>query len=71
MAGAELSLDVRNLPAEARDSCRALFAHLSDLLKRPTVAVKLGLFATQRLPALHDHVHVLRIQFHAAADAFG
>jgi hypothetical protein len=44
---------------------------LGDLFEREAVAVERGLLVAQRLPALDRHVRVLRIQFHAAADALG
>jgi hypothetical protein len=71
MPTAKLGLRVRDLLAAARDSCCPTPAFLGDLLERPPVALQLGLFARQRLPALHDYVHVLRIQLDAAADALG
>ena len=61
MPGAELTLDVRDLLAAARDSRRPLPTFRGDLLERASVAVKLGLFARQRLPALHNDIDVLRI----------
>ena len=71
MTGSDLRFDSRNLPAALRDSCRLLAPFARHLLERPSVAIEPGLLAAQPLPPLHNHVDVLRIQLHAAADALG
>src|SRR5260370_38952532 len=71
MPRAELEFHVRDLPVATSDSLRPLLAFRRDLLEGSPVALELGLIAAQRLPALHDHVDVLGIPFHTAADTFG
>jgi excisionase family DNA binding protein len=66
MPAADLSFHNRNLATAARDSSGRLPAFLGDLLDGPPIAIELGLLATQCLPALDDHVHVLRIQLSEA-----
>src|SRR5215469_6771403 len=45
-----------------------LLAFLRDLFEGAPVTVQLGFLSIKRLPALHDHVYVLRIEFDTAAD---
>ena len=71
MAGTERRFHLRDLPAAAGDSLLPLAAFRSHVLERPTVAIQRGRFPAQRLPALHDHINVLGIEFHAEADSFG
>src|ERR1017187_1416497 len=68
VASQKLSFDGRDLPAAARDSREHVPAFLSDFLERAPVAIELGFFAGQRLPALDHYVNVFGIQFDAAAD---
>jgi hypothetical protein len=50
----------RDFPAATRDSCLYL-PFPSDFLESPPITVEPGLFPTERLPALHNHVHILRV----------
>jgi hypothetical protein len=59
MSGPNLGFDGRNLLAAPRYSCHLPFA--GDLLEGAAVTVEPGLFPTQGLPALHDHIDVLGI----------
>src|SRR5882724_8830712 len=71
MPGQKLSLDPRNLPAAALDSCRFLPPLLRDLVERAAVAFKRCFLAGQCLPALDDHIRVLRIKLQPIADTLG
>src|ERR1017187_7802631 len=71
MARPDLSFDSRNLGLAAGDSCGLLVTLLGDLVERAAVAVQRRLPALQPLPALHHHVHVLRIKLYSVADALG
>src|ERR1700722_18319521 len=42
-----------------------------DLRERPPVAFERGLFASEILPALDDHVNIPRIELQTTTDAFG
>jgi len=53
------------------DSCRFLPALYGDVIEDPPVSIEHCFLATQRLPALDDHIDVLRIQFEAITDTFG
>jgi len=67
VAGAQFRFDRRDLLAATVDSCRLLPAGVGDFLERSPITIGRGLVPAQRLPALHDHVNVLGIQFDAAA----
>ncbi len=69
--GPQLGLDGCDLLLASVDSCRALPAFLGEFLERAPVAVESRLLAGQRLPALHDDINVLRVQFDADARALG
>src|SRR5579862_3506552 len=71
MATADPKLDIRNFPAAALDSRGILAALLGDLLERPPIPIERRFLAGQLLPALDDHIDVLRIQLDAVADALG
>src|SRR5262249_56631742 len=71
MAGAKLRLEDRNLLAAASDSYCRLSAFVGDLFEGAPVAVQFGLLARERLPALDDHVYVLRIELDAQTHALG
>ena len=70
MPGPDLSLDSRNLLAATCDSCR-LLAFSGEFLECAAVTINPGFFAAQGLPALHDHVHILGVQFDAVTDPLG
>ena len=57
----DLGFAGRDLLAAAADSCGFLSAFVSHIVERPPVPVELGLLSGQRLPPLHDHVHILGI----------
>ena len=63
--------DLRDLAAAARNSCRSLRALRCQHFKRPSIAVERGFSAGQRLPALDNHIHVLRVQLDADTNALG
>jgi hypothetical protein len=69
MAGPEQLFDFRNLPAAALRSLLPPFH--CDFIERAPVTLKGRLLAGEILPALDDDIHVLGVQFHAAADALG
>src|SRR4051794_15921821 len=71
MPGVELEFYGRDLLAAASDSFGRPPPFCADLLESSAIPVQRGLSAAQGLPALHDYVHVFRIQFHTAADALG
>src|SRR6516162_7301224 len=66
MPGPDLGFDDRNLLAATRDSCHLPLA--DDLLECAAVTVELGFLTAERLPPLHDHVHILGVQLDAVAD---
>jgi DDE domain len=55
MAGSDLSLGVRHLPAAAGNSRSRFLAFRGYPLERASIAIKLGLLAGEQLPALDDH----------------
>jgi hypothetical protein len=69
--GPEQRFDGGDLGTALVDSCCTLPAFLGDFLKRAAVAVEGGLLACQRLPALHDHIDIFRVQLDAHAGALG
>jgi hypothetical protein len=71
VARPELSFDIRNLGPAAGDSRGHLLAFLGDLFERAAIALQHCLPSRQPLPSLHDHVHVLRIEFYSVTDALG
>jgi hypothetical protein len=69
MAGSDLRFDRRDLASTTVDSCGHLLAYLSDLFERAAVAFQRCVPARQTLPALHHHIHVLRIELDTIANA--
>jgi len=69
MSCAELSLDIRSLPAATRDSCGRLSPLLCDFVERPPVAVERCLLSAQRLPPGNYDVDILRIELYADTNA--
>lgn len=61
MASPERRFHFRYFLAAASDSLLSLPAFRGDFFEGSPVAVQLGGLAGERLPALHDHVHVLRV----------
>ena len=61
MPRANLHFECRDLRAAASRSFRCPLPFRADFIERPPVAVELGFLAGQRLPALNDDIHVLRI----------
>src|SRR5260370_29346814 len=70
MPGADLRFDGRDLAVTALDSRGLLLAFLGDLFERSAVALEGGFLAGQPLPALHNNVAVLCVEFDAVADPF-
>ena len=61
MSRKDLSLYGRDLPAATGDSRSLLPPRHRDVVERSAIDIQLGLLAGESLPALNDHVHVLRI----------
>ena len=71
MAGPDLIFDGGDLAPAAVDSCGHPLTLFSNLIERAAVAFQYRLLAAQFLPPLHHHVHILRVQLDAVADALG
>ncbi len=71
MAASDLRFGFRDLLAAAFDSCSRLPPFFRDLVERAAIAIEQGLLPRILLPATHDYVDVLRIEFHPVADPPG
>jgi hypothetical protein len=65
MASPDLKFRFRNFPAATLDSYGRVLPFFRDLIERSPVAVERGLLRRVLLPAPHDHVDVLGVEFHA------
>src|SRR5262249_20714560 len=71
MTGPDLFLGFRDLAAASRDSCGDSQPLDLHLLEGATVNLQDRLAASEVLPALDDHIDVLRIEFHSVTRAPG
>jgi hypothetical protein len=69
MAGEDLDLDGRDLPAAALDSFRFPPTLLSDLVEGASIALQSRLLSRKALPARHGDVDVFGVEFEAVTNA--